>query len=223
MHVRNIIRTLLAGALLWTGQAVAQDVKPSLNAAPAPAESAAPTVQRAAEARTSADEKPSWTGPKLSYSLSTGASFSNGFGNAQFVTPSARYQVSNRFRVNAGLTYMYVSSYNTPAVTPEGTTVMYRNNGGSHYIASVGVDYLASERLILSGNIWKDFSNLPTQNMNYGLYNRGRMGADFQATYKITENFSISGGLRYREGGSPFGSPFYDPGFGPYNRTGFGY
>ncbi|MFD3002500.1 hypothetical protein ACFS7Z_19165 [Pontibacter toksunensis] len=224
--MKNIFTTILAAGLLWTSQAMAQDVKPSLDAAPAPAVSAEPALTEAAiapVATATADEKPAWTGPKLSYSLSTGASFSNGFGNAQFMTPSVRYHLNNRFRVNASMTYMNVSSYNTPAFIPEGTTVMYRNSGGSHYIASVGVDYLASDRLILSGNIWKDFSNLPAQNMNYGLYSPGRLGADLQATYKITENFSVSGGIRYREGGSPFASPFYNPGFGTYNRNGFGY
>lgn len=215
----------MAAGLLWTGQAMAQDAKPSLDAAPAPAVSEAPSITTSGTTEAAAVEevKPSWTGPKLSYSLSAGASFSSGLGNAQYLTPSVRYQVSNRFRVNAGLTYMNVSSYNMPAVTPEGTTIMYRNNGGSHYIASVGVDYLASDRLILSGNIWKDFSNLPAQNLNYGLYSPGRFGADFQATYKITENLSVSGGLRYSEGASPFASPFYNPGFGTYNRSGFGY
>jgi hypothetical protein len=219
--VKNIFRTLLAAGLLWTGQAVAQDVKPSLDAAPTITEAPAPATEAVAP-RAKADERPAWTGPKLSYNLSAGASFSS-LGNAQHLTPSVRYQVSNRFRVNAGLTYMNISSYNMPAVTPEGTTVMYRNNGGSHYIASVGVDYLASDRLILSGNIWKDFSNLPSQNLTYGIYNPGRMGADLRATYKITENLSVSGGIRYREGASPFGSPFYDPGFGNYSRNGFGY
>lgn len=172
-----------------------------------------------------AKEKPAWTGPRLSYSLSTGMSFSNGFGSSQFVTPSVRYQVSNRFRVNAGLTYMHVSPYNVPAMTGEGTTIMYRNSGGSHYIASAGVEYLASERLILSGNIWKDFSNLPPmQQFSYGgLHSPGRMGADFQATYKITDNLSVSGGLRYTNGASPYASPFYNPGFGHYPGSRFGY
>jgi hypothetical protein len=173
--VKNIFRTLLAAGLLWTGQAMAQDAKPSLDAAPAPAITAAPaTAAEANASSTAVDKKPAWVGPKLSYNLSAGASFGS-LGNAHHLTPSVRYQVSNRFRVNAGLTYMNVSSYNMPAVTPEGTTVMYRNNGGSHYIGSVGVDYLASDRLILSGNIWKDFSNLPTQNLTYGLYSPGRM------------------------------------------------
>ena len=49
------------------------------------------------------------------------------------------------------------------------------------------------------------------------------MGADFQATYKITDNLSVSGGLRYTNGASPYASPFYNPGFGHYPGSRFGY
>lgn len=218
--MKNIIRTILAAGLLYSGQAMAQEVKPSLDAAPVPtATSAAPAALT--ESAPVVDEKPSWSGPKLSYGFNMGASFSSGFGSATYVEPSVRYQVSNRFRVNAGLTYMYVTPHNAAVASPEGNTVVYRNNGGSHYIASVGVDYLASDRLMLSGNIWRDFSNVPTNGFNSGFYNPGRMGADFQATYKITENFTVTGGIRYTEGASPFGNPYYSPfapGFG--NRSG---
>lgn len=163
--------------------------------------------------------KPSWSGPRLSYGLNMGASFSNGYGSATFVEPSVRYQVSNRFRVNTSLAYVHTTGYSMPATGPEGTTVLYRNNGNSHYIASVGVDYLASDRLMLSGNIWRDFSNLPTGNsLNGGFYSPGRMGADFRATYKITNNFTVTGGVRYTEGGNPFYSPFY-PGAGYGSST----
>ncbi|TPE43761.1 hypothetical protein FJM65_12185 [Pontibacter mangrovi] len=146
--------------------------------------------------------------------MNLGASFSSGFGNATFVEPSVRYQVSNRFRVNTSLAYVRTTPFNATVAGPEGTTMLYRNRGGSHYIASVGVDYLASERLMLSGNIWRDFSNLPAQDFGNSPYNPGRMGADFRATYKVTENFSIMGGIRYSDGASPYGNPFYAPGYG---------
>lgn len=99
--------------------------------------------------------------------------------------------------------------------------MVYRNNGGSHYIMSAGVDYLASNRLILSGNIWRDFSNMP-QN-SYNPYSPGRLGADLRATYKITENFSVTGGIRYSDGASPFGNPYYNPGYSSFGPSGFGY
>lgn len=216
--MKNIFRTVLVAGLLYAGQATAQEVKPSLDAAPVPAASeAAPAPVVSAEPTA---EKPSWSGPKLSYSLNMGASFSNGFGSATYVEPSVRYQVSNRFRVNTSLAYVHTTPYNTSATGPEGTTVMYRNGGGSHYIASVGVDYLASDRLMLSGNIWRDFSNVPAGDLSAGFYSPGRMGADFRATYKITEHFTVTGGVRYTEGASPFGNPYYSPfapGFGNSN------
>lgn len=214
--MKNIFRTLLAAGLLYAGQAAAQEVKPSLNAAPVPsAEMTAPAAATASETSVTADEKPSWSGPKLSYGLNMGASFSSAYGSATFVEPTVRYQVSNRFRVNAGLSYMHTSPYQASFTGAEGTTVMYRNNGGSHYIGSVGVDYLASDRLILSGNIWKDFSNTPVNGFNNGgFYSPGRMGADFRATYKVTSNFTITGGIRYTDGASPYGIPFGNQGFG---------
>ena len=216
--MKNILRTILAVSLLWAGNAAAQDTKQSIDAAPVPATTTTPVVQQA-----EANAKPAWTGPKLSYGLSAGASFSNGFGSATYLEPSVRYQVSNRFRVNTSLSYINVMPYSSSMVGPEGNTVVYRNNGSSHYIASVGVDYLASDRLILSGNIWKDFSNVPANSLNYNLYSPGRMGADFRATYKITEHFSVTGGIRYTDGASQFASPFYGPGFGSPSRFGLGY
>nr|WP_230680211.1 hypothetical protein [Pontibacter sp. 172403-2] len=208
--------------MLCSGQAIAQTTgKPVLDAAPVPAATLAPVVDSAPTAIEAVKPKPAWQGPKLSYGLSAGASFSNGFGGATYLEPSVRYQVSNRFRVNASLTYVNVMPYNTSLTSSEGNTVVYRNSGGSHYIMSAGVDYLASNRLILSGNIWRDFSNMP-QN-SYNLYSPGRMGADFKATYKITENLSVTGGIRYTDGASPFASPYYNPGYSSFGPGGFGY
>ncbi|WP_266202626.1 hypothetical protein [Pontibacter kalidii] len=211
--MKNIFRTLLAAGLLYAGQGMAQDVKPSLEAAPDPtAATTAPVA--AATSEPAKPEKPAWQGPKLSYGLNMGASISNGFGSATYVEPSVRYQVSNRFRLNTSLAYVHTSGYNTPVAGPEGTTVLYRNGAGSHYIASVGVDYLASDRLILSGNIWRDFSNVPANQFNNSFYSPGSMGADFRATYKITEHLSVTGGIRYTDGASPYGNHFYSPAYG---------
>ncbi len=196
--------------MLYAGQGMAQSVKPSLEPAPVPAAATTPAAATAPQEDVKA-EKPSWQGPKLSYAVNMGASFSNGFGSATYVEPSVRYQVSNRFRLNTSLAYVHTSGYNMPLAGPDGTTVVYRNGGGSHYVASVGVDYLASDRLILSGNIWRDFSNMPASQFNNSLYSPGRMGADFRATYKITEHLSVTGGIRYTDGASPYGNPYYSP------------
>ncbi len=202
---------------------MAQSGKPVLDATPVPASTATSASVLAPAATIEAVKpKPAWEGPKLSYGLSAGASFSNGFGGATYLQPSVRYQVSNRFRVNASMAYINVMPYSRSLNSAEGNTLVYRNTGGSHYIMSAGVDYLASNRLILSGNIWRDFSNMP-QSSAFNLYSPGRMGADFKATYKVTENFSVTGGIRYTDGASPFASPYYNPGYNSFGPGSFGY
>lgn len=159
--------------------------------------------------------------PRLNYSLNLGASYNSVFGASTYVQPTARYQISDRFRGYASFTYMHNMPQNYAVTTTEGGNLMHRTNGHQQYIVSVGGDYLVNDRLILSGNAWKDFSTVPQQLGAYNNFNyMGRQGADFSATYKITENFSVTGAVRYTEGGSPYYSPFYNSGFG---RGPFGY
>lgn len=154
---------------------------------------------------------------RFSYSLSAGASFGSGFG-ATFLEPTVRYQLNPRLRVFSSLTYMSVMSSQYTVPTAEGGTMLQRTSPTNHYIAHVGADYLVNDRLILSGSVWKDFSNVPAQNAAYmNFMTPGRQGMDFRATYKITDHFSVTGGMRYSNGASPFYGPFHNPGFGGRN------
>ncbi|MER2996007.1 hypothetical protein [Pontibacter populi] len=158
--------------------------------------------------------------PRLSYNLSLGASYNSHFGASTFVQPTARYQVTDRFRGFASFTYISSMPRNY-AVTSENGTIVRRTTGNSHYIVSVGGDYLVNDRLILSGNVWKDLSNMPQELGAYNNYNyMGRQGADFSATYKISDKFSVSGAVRYTDGASPYYNPYYNSGFG---NSPFGY
>nr|WP_255481265.1 hypothetical protein [Pontibacter sp. Tf4] len=159
--------------------------------------------------------------PRVDYNLELGASYNSYFGASTYVKPTARYQITDRFRGYASFTYVHNMPQNYVAGTSEGGTIMRRTNGQQQYIVSVGGDYLVNDRLILTGNVWKDFSAMPKDLGAYNNYNYlGRQGADFSATYKITDNFSVTGAVRYSEGGSPYYSPYYNTGFG---RGPFGY
>ncbi len=213
--------------MLWAGQAMAQSsegqVKPSLDPMPAVAPSQT-VVKPAVEEETVVKKPVAFTGPRLNYNLSLGTSFSNGYGSASYVEPSVRYQVTDRFRAFVSMTYMAVSPYQYAVRTPEGGTMMLRSNASSHYIMGVGGEYLVNERLLVSGYLWKDFSNAPGANPYYNsFYSPGRQGVDIRATYKITERFTVTGGLRYTYGASPYYSPFGNPGFGGYQHHPFGY
>ena len=158
--------------------------------------------------------------PRLSYTLSMGASYNSHFGASTFVQPTARYQVTDRFRGYASFTYVSSLPRNYAFTTEEGTIVR-RSQGNSQYIVSVGGDYLVNDKLILSGNVWKDLSNMPQELGAYTNYNyMGHQGADFSATYKISDKFSVSGAIRYTDGASPYYNPYYNSGFG---NSPFGY
>ena len=102
--------------------------------------------------------------------------------------------------------------------------MVQRTSGSSHYLVSVGGEYLVSERLLVSGSFWKDLSsNQPGHNYLYNNFmSPGRQGMDISATYKITPNISVTGGIRHTEGASPFNT-MYGHGFGGYQRGPFGF
>lgn len=210
--------TFLALSLFCSGNAMAQSgTKQQIDAIP--------SVATVTEQNTSEETPSILMKPRLSYNLNVGAMYNSHFGASSYIQPTARYQISDRFRAHASFMFVNTMPHDYTAATPEGGTVVRRSNGQQHYIASVGGDYLVNERLILSGNIWKDFSNMPSQPNHYNsFYSPGRMGADFSASYKVTNNFTITGGVRYSDGSSPFASPFYSPGFGNgFSSSRFGY
>lgn len=216
--MKILFGTILACSLLFGGTAMAQTTegqqKASLDAAPAPALQEPSALQP--ETKPSMLQMPS---NRMSYSLSAGTSFGNGFG-AYYLEPTMRYQINPRLRAFGSFTYMSVMSQQYAEPTSEGGTVMRRTSPSSHYILNAGVDYLVNDRLILSGSVWKDFSNVPAPNPAFNNFmNPGRMGVDMRATYKITEHFSVSGAMRYSNGPSPFYSPFQQTSFGGRNSA----
>lgn len=136
--------------------------------------------------------------PKFSYNLNLGASFSN-YGSASYVQPRLNYQVSDRFRFYTSLTALNINSnygrYNESS-NPFGT---------QHYIMEVGGDYLVNEKLIVGGSVWRDFNNFSTFSGDNNLQRQFKpaSGFDVNAHYKINDNFSVSGRIRYSNGNSP--------------------
>lgn len=217
VYVKIVATTFLA--LLLSGSAIAQSgTKQQIDSTPAVATT--PTAPAAEEAVPSILIK-----PRLSYNLEVGAMYNTQFGGSTYIQPTARYQISNRFRAHASFTFMNTMPQDYTVASPEGGTIVRRSSGQQHYIVSVGGDYLVNERLMLSGNIWRDFSNLSSQTSLYNsFYSPGRMGADLSASYKVTKNITISGAIRYSDGASPYSSPFYNSGFGNSFSSGpFGY
>lgn len=159
--------------------------------------------------------------PRVSYSLSAGAAFNN-FGSASYLEPRVQYRVTPRVHVFSSLAI--IQNWGSPAIistTAESKrpTAMIAPN--RHYLLHVGGSYAMSERLLLSGSVWKDLSpSSVATRWNNNPFMNGRLpqqGFQFQAHYQVTPHVTISGAVRYNNGGTGYwNSPgaYYNGDFG---------
>ncbi|PJJ59186.1 hypothetical protein [Hymenobacter chitinivorans] len=154
-------------------------------------------------------------GPRASYSMSAGFVTAGRFGSASYLTPLASYQLTKRFSVFAGLTYMHIVP-GIGATTPEGARTIGLS-GLNRYLIQGGGAYALSPRVTLVGSAWKDLTpNTFGNGVNpYAGFSNQGSGVNMRADFKITEHMTISGGVRVSNGVAP--------GYSPYSLGPFGY
>jgi len=147
----------------------------------------------------------------VGFSLQAGTGFGSNFhGNSSvstFVSPALAYNVSNRFRLKAGVTVLnnfgdpYYGGYdNYYSPMASGTTTSVFVQG----------DYLLSNKLMLSGTLYKDFSSFNAHVTDPGLKIPESQGMILNLNYRPTSHFEINASFEYGNGGrSAFQSPFY--------------
>ncbi|WP_210486402.1 hypothetical protein [Rufibacter aurantiacus] len=144
--------------------------------------------------------------PRVSYGLNAGAAFSN-FGSVSYVEPRLQYQVSPKFHVFSSLTMLQTWGGPTfRTTTGEGTSTLMTSAPSRQYLLHVGGTYAMTDRLLLSGSVWKDLNPSAANrwnNSNPLTYGRlPNQGFHFQAQYQVAPNFTVSGGVRYSNGGN---------------------
>ncbi|WP_324671712.1 hypothetical protein [Hymenobacter sp. GOD-10R] len=160
---------------------------------------------------------------RVSYNLDAGMQFAGRYGTMSYISPTATYQVSNRFRIFAGTTLLRTqsylrNSYASAADQPITPSFSVANN----MLVQAGGTYLVNPRLALTGMAWKDLSNQPfAPRVNpYAGFGSMGSGVNIRADYQLTENISVSGGVRVSQGASPgygyggmYGSPMMPFGY----------
>ncbi|WP_019947986.1 hypothetical protein [Hymenobacter aerophilus] len=156
-------------------------------------------------------------GLKPSYSLQAGTTFAGRYGAASWLSPTVSLPLSQRFAVFGGLTYL--------RTTPGAAFAPLAENGQRLPLAGTnrlliqgGGQYALSERLLLTGSAWKDLTpagQLGQLGVNpyAGFGGNLGQGVNLRADYRVTEHFSVSGGVRVSNGattqpGSYYGSPW---------------
>ncbi|GAA4380461.1 hypothetical protein GCM10023186_18890 [Hymenobacter koreensis] len=161
-----------------------------------------------------ASPEPGLRAPRVSYSLTAGSTFAGRFGSATYLSPTANYQLTNRLRVFGGLTYLRaIPGVASPMAPGEGRAAGLAT-GTSHFLLHGGGTYALSPRLALTGSAWKDFTpNTGLRVSPYAGFGNMGTGINLRADYHITENLSVSGGVRVVQGTTtaPFNPVFSSP------------
>jgi hypothetical protein len=148
----------------------------------------------------------------IGVSVEAGAGFGS-YGSGQsvfstYVAPSFAYNVSNRFRVKAGVrvnNYFGESSYGGTEITSPVRPV----NSTSIFVQG---DYLVSSKIMISAAVYKDFTPFSPNETDPRLKNFDSEGAIFNLKYRPSERFEINATLEYSNGNRNYlYSPFYNP------------
>ena len=151
----------------------------------------------------------------IGVSMQVGTGFGSNFrGNSSFytfVSPSIAYNLTPRFRLKTGVTVfnnfggpLYTGSdpYYSP-VMPSGTTTSVFVQG----------DYLLSNKLMISGALYKDFSTFNAHVTDPRFKSPESQGMILNLNYRPTSGVEINASFGYGNGnGSMFHDPFYRPG-----------
>ena len=148
---------------------------------------------------------------KIRYGLSAGTHFSNLYGTATFLEPSVMLPITNRFSGFASLSM--VTSFGANAYRSGSDAVMTNNTAlyNQRLILNAGGNYMVNDRLNLTGTVWRDLSKNPMPPAVNLLMPGGTNGMSLRANYKVTDNLSVSGGLRFSNGNA-YNSMWYNPG-----------
>ncbi|MDG1476517.1 MAG: hypothetical protein P8Q14_05185 [Vicingaceae bacterium] len=168
------------------------------------------------------------TKDKIHYGFEMGASFtnSNRYGDyfSTYYRPTISYDISPRFSLNTGLTYINSHVNNVP-VASEYNYQLFSGNI-SQYNAFIGGEYKLTDRLIVGGSVFYDFTSYqsfdgqPVIKRN-GLENIGYSG---YFKYKVNDNFSIEGEIRindrnpYNQNNRPFSNRSFGVGGSFFGR-----
>jgi hypothetical protein len=139
---------------------------------------------------------------KIHYSFGMGVGFGTSTYGDYFSTyyqPMISYDVSPKFKINTGLTYINTSVNNVPVIADYQYQLFSGNI--SQYNAFIGGEYQLSDRLSVGGSIFYDFTAYNAMNgtsldAGNGLENLGYSG---YVKYKVNDSFSIQAEVRVND------------------------
>jgi len=136
------------------------------------------------------------TSDKMHLSFETGVSFMS-FGKQSFFdnwyAPALTYNLTPKFQLTAGAIALYSKSPFQTGLNNEGINTFPQSTGAGQYFVFAQGSYLLNSKLTLSGTFLKE---VPNNQMNPNALSISHV----DATYKISDAFSISAGCTVAKG-----------------------
>lgn len=141
-----------------------------------------------------------WTAP--GYGSGIGTMFMTGI----------TYPVGKRFNLGGGIGVISM----TPVGVQNNSAEYFGNQNPSTALVYVTGQYLLSQRVTVSGTLFKEFNIFNNPHGNQQMQNNTPQGAYMKVNYKINDVMQIEAGFGYSRGINPYynsfsGSPFYNP------------
>lgn len=159
----------------------------------------------------------------IGFTMQVGTGFAGNFnGNSSFntyVSPALAYNVSSRFRLKAGVTVF--NNFGDPYYSGYDNYYSPVMNSGTTTSVFVQGDYLLSNKLMLSGALYKDFNTFNTNTVDPRYKMTETQGMILNLNYRPTSFLEINASMEYGNGNrsmlhSPFNYGGMFPGSSPW-------
>lgn len=157
--------------------------------------------------------KPGDIGVSMQLGTGFGSNFHGSSSFSTFVSPSLAYNLTSRFRLKAGVTVF--NNFGGPLYPAYDYYSPMMSNGTTTSVFVQG-DYLLSNKLMISGALYKDFSTFNSHITDPRLKTPESQGMILNLNYRPTSSFEINASFGYGNGNRPmFHDPFYRNGMFP--------
>lgn len=191
-----LLALMLGSAGLVQAQTASPEEAPALETAPPAIGSPAKTLET--EAPAASLTVPGAFPRKPQFSLGLGSQFSR-YGHAAWVQPTMVLPLTSRFRAFAGVQVLNTFSPRFYRTGMENNAAPSTPGSQVSCLVVAGGQYAVNDKLTLTGSIWRDFASAgsPARQLMNPYFAAGSRGMSFRAQYKINDQLSVSGGLRY--------------------------
>ena len=160
-------------------------------------------------------------GVQVGTQFTTSSGYGSGF--STFLSPTLSYRVSNRFSLSGGVSVVNTTLYGVKPFYSfaEGKSMPGFSGNITQTTLWVSGQYLLSDRLTLTGTIFKTVNVLGQNSGNYPFYNNNPQGGYLNIGYKISDHMHIEAGFGYTQGNRGYSYDPYNPVFGSSNVNPF--